>query len=92
MLMGVCFFSILCIMWQEKFFLNILLIFEFLMLTLLILCLYGGVLKLSSLMSYVCIMVLCLDVSGSVMGLALLVNSSRISGSKKVYSFSFLSF
>nr|YP_010410227.1 NADH dehydrogenase subunit 4L [Tapes dorsatus]URH16438.1 NADH dehydrogenase subunit 4L [Tapes dorsatus] len=90
--MGVCFFSVLSLMWQEKFFLNVLLLFEFLMLTLFLLCLYVGLLSMSSVLAYTCIMVLCLDVSGSVMGLALLVNSSRTSGKKKIHSFSFLSF
>nr|YP_010555866.1 NADH dehydrogenase subunit 4L [Marcia japonica]UYR95098.1 NADH dehydrogenase subunit 4L [Marcia japonica] len=90
--MGVCFFSILCVFWQEKTFLNILLIFEFLMLALFMLSLYSGMISINSMVAYSCIMILCLDVSGSVMGLALFVNSSRISGEKKIHSFSFLSF
>nr|YP_009422186.1 NADH dehydrogenase subunit 4L [Ruditapes decussatus]AJY78591.1 NADH dehydrogenase subunit 4L [Ruditapes decussatus] len=90
--MGVCFFSILCVAWQDKFFLNILLLFEFFMLSLLVLCMYAGMLKMSAMVAYLCIMVLCLDVSGSVMGLALLVNSSRKASKKKVHAFSFLVF
>nr|YP_003934251.1 NADH dehydrogenase subunit 4L [Paphia euglypta]ADB03049.1 NADH dehydrogenase subunit 4L [Paphia euglypta] len=86
------FFSLLCVMWQEKFFLNVLLLFEILMISLFVLCVYGGILSESVMVAYTSIMVLCLDVSGSIMGLALLVNSSRGTGDLKVHSFSFLSF
>nr|YP_005267050.1 NADH dehydrogenase subunit 4L [Paratapes textilis]AEH99627.1 NADH dehydrogenase subunit 4L [Paratapes textilis] len=86
------FFSLLCVLWQEKFFLNVLLLFEFFMLSLVLLCIYGGMLKMNTMVAYACIMVLCLDVSGAVLGLALLVNSSRVASKSGVFSFSFLSF
>ena len=42
--------------------------------------------------AYTCIIILCLDVRGAVLGLALLVNSSRMARKKRVLSFRFLSF
>nr|YP_005267063.1 NADH dehydrogenase subunit 4L [Paratapes undulatus]AEH99640.1 NADH dehydrogenase subunit 4L [Paratapes undulatus] len=86
------FFSLFCVLWQEKFFLNVLLLYEFFMLSLVFLCIYGGMMKVNVMVAYTCIMILCLDVSGAVLGLALLVNSSRMASKKSVLSFSFLSF
>nr|YP_010555879.1 NADH dehydrogenase subunit 4L [Marcia recens]UYR95111.1 NADH dehydrogenase subunit 4L [Marcia recens] len=86
------FFSLLCVMWQEKFFMNVLLLFEFFMLSLFVLCLYSGMMKESIMVGYVCILVLCLDVSSSILGLALMVNSSRNTSKMKVHSFGFLMF
>nr|YP_010254939.1 NADH dehydrogenase subunit 4L [Venerupis aspera]YP_010455423.1 NADH dehydrogenase subunit 4L [Ruditapes variegatus]QUA05878.1 NADH dehydrogenase subunit 4L [Venerupis aspera]UUA63028.1 NADH dehydrogenase subunit 4L [Ruditapes variegatus] len=92
MMVSVCFFSILLILMQEKFFMNLLLLFELLMLGVFSMCMVSGMISGSSVLGYLCITILCMEVSTSVLGLALLVNCSRFTGKSKVHSFSFLSF
>nr|QOE56581.1 NADH dehydrogenase subunit 4L [Antigona lamellaris] len=90
--MGVCFFSLLHLFFQMQYFMNLLLVFEVLSLCVFLMCLCLGNIYGSSVMIYFCMVILCLAVSESVMGLAVLVNCSRFSSSSSVKSFSFLGF
>lgn len=92
MLISVCFFSVTGVMWQKKFFLNVLLLFEFLLLRLVMFCICGGLVRDRAMVGYIRIVILCLDARASVLGLALLVNSSRMARNKRTKSFSFLVF
>ncbi|YP_009827049.1 NADH dehydrogenase subunit 4L (mitochondrion) [Mercenaria mercenaria] len=92
MLMSVCFFSLLQLFFQMKYFMNLLLTFELLTICVFLMCVYLGNVSFSLVSVYFCVLILCLGVSESVMGLAILVNCSRFSGKSTVKSFSFLGF
>lgn len=77
MLISVCFFSLVCFILEEKFFLNVLLLFEFFIMGLFLASIYCGALKIRAMVGYLSIVILCVDVRVSVLGLALLVSSSR---------------
>nr|UJH93167.1 NADH dehydrogenase subunit 4L [Venus verrucosa] len=92
MMLSVCFFSMLHLFYQMTYFMNLLLTFELMSLCVFLTCLCLGNFSCSSVSIYFCVIVLCLGVSESVMGLAILVSCSRFSGKSKVKSFSFLGF
>nr|UJH93089.1 NADH dehydrogenase subunit 4L [Chamelea gallina]UJH93128.1 NADH dehydrogenase subunit 4L [Venus verrucosa]UJH93154.1 NADH dehydrogenase subunit 4L [Venus verrucosa]UJH93180.1 NADH dehydrogenase subunit 4L [Venus verrucosa]UJH93206.1 NADH dehydrogenase subunit 4L [Venus verrucosa] len=92
MVLSVCFFSMLHLFFQMTYFMNLLLTFELMSLSVFLACLCFSSLSGSSVGIYFCVVILTLGVSESVMGLAVLVSCSRFSGKEKVKSFSFLGF
>nr|YP_009491831.1 NADH dehydrogenase subunit 4L [Dosinia troscheli]AWI68001.1 NADH dehydrogenase subunit 4L [Dosinia troscheli] len=90
--MSVCFFSLVHFFFQIKHFINLLLVFELFSFCVFLFCLCMSNISISVVGLYFCVVILCLGVCESVMGLAVLVNCSRYSGKKNIKSFSFLSF
>nr|UUA63007.1 NADH dehydrogenase subunit 4L [Ruditapes philippinarum] len=85
-------FSIFMVFMEEKHFMNMLILFNMLMVSVFGFCVISGLVGDSVMVGYLSILILCMDVSSAVMGLSLLVNSSRFVGKSKVKSFSFLNF
>ena len=96
MVIDVCFFLLIMavfhLCYQSKIFLNILLVFE--LLTFLVFSvgvfLRGVSLRMRGF--HVCILILCLGVTETVIGLAVLISCSRKTGKVKVAPFRFLKF
>ena len=86
------FFSLLHFFLQKNFFLNLLLVFELISLCVYLVCVCFRSRSFRGVGLYLCVVFLCLGVCESVLGLAVLVNSSRGGGSTWLKSFSFLKF
>nr|YP_010254951.1 NADH dehydrogenase subunit 4L [Macridiscus semicancellata]QUA05903.1 NADH dehydrogenase subunit 4L [Macridiscus semicancellata] len=82
----------LMIIMEEKHFMNVLILFNMLVTSVFGFSISSGLMGENSMLGYLAITILCMDVMDVVMGLALLVNSSRFSSKANVKSFSFLNF
>nr|AKE36676.1 NADH dehydrogenase subunit 4L [Meretrix lamarckii] len=86
------FFALFHVFYQHKIFLNLLLSFELLSLLVYAISMCLGGMSLSLVSFHVSNLILCFSVIESVMGLALLILCSRVSGKNQVSCFSFLKF
>jgi NADH:ubiquinone oxidoreductase subunit K len=77
---------------EEKHFINILILFNILMVRVFGFCVISGLVGDRVMVGYLSILILCIDVRRAVIGLSLLVNSRRFVGKRKVKSFRFLNF
>nr|BAB83785.1 NADH dehydrogenase subunit 4L [Ruditapes philippinarum] len=80
-MLSVCIFffflAIFMVLMEEKQFLNVLILFNLLMSGVFAFCIIFGLVSDSSVLAYLAILVMCVDVGSLVIGLSLLVSSSR---------------
>nr|YP_010555846.1 NADH dehydrogenase subunit 4L [Cryptonema producta]UYR95078.1 NADH dehydrogenase subunit 4L [Cryptonema producta] len=85
-------YSVFMILVEEKHFMNILILFNMLVSSIFGFCIFSGLMAENLMVGYLAITILCVDVMDIVMGLSLLVNTSRFSSKMSVKPFSFMNF